>query len=152
MDASLKQTIWKQFGAAIDMLENAIAECSEHLWNTDSEFWYKAYHTLFYLDYYLSMEPEKFSPPSSFTLSEFDPSGALPEKLFDHRNIALQYEACAASRNTIKFIIASGNEQSATMGLANKDGFVMRIIRNSKIKALLFKACDCRVNFESSNR
>ncbi len=54
MDASLKEILWKQFGAAIDMLENALVACPNELWNTTSEFWYIAYHTLFYLDYYLT--------------------------------------------------------------------------------------------------
>ena len=82
MDKALKETLWKQFGASIDMLENAIELCPAGLWDTDAKFWYNAYHCLFYLDYYLTTEPENFSPPSPFTLSEFDPSGAMPERVY----------------------------------------------------------------------
>lgn len=64
------------------MLENALAACPDELWDTDSKFWYIGYHTLFFLDYYLSDEPESFSPPPPFTLSEFDPSGRLPERVY----------------------------------------------------------------------
>ena len=82
METAIKETLWKQFGACIDMLENAILACPNELWDTPAQFWYNAYHCLFYLDYYLSPEPEKFSPPSPFTLSEFDPAGTLPEVVY----------------------------------------------------------------------
>ena len=82
MDNSLKETLWKQFGASIDMLENALILCPDELWNTEAQFWYNAYHCLFYLDYYLTLEPDKFAPPSPFTLSEFDPAGAMPDQVY----------------------------------------------------------------------
>ncbi len=82
MDNLLKEAVWKQFGASIDMLENAITLCPIEFWDTDKKFWYNAYHCLFYLDYYLTLEPEKFSPPQPYTLSEFDPSGAMPERTY----------------------------------------------------------------------
>lgn len=82
--------IWQQFGAAIDMFENAMLACSDELWNARlwehpserseySEFWYIAYHTLFWLDFYLSGSVEGFAPPAPFTLSELDPAG-FPER------------------------------------------------------------------------
>ena len=64
MDQSFKETIWRQFGASIDMLENAIVLCPSKFWDTGKRFWYITYHCLFYLDYYLTLEPDKFSPPS----------------------------------------------------------------------------------------
>lgn len=82
MDASLKEIIWQQFGAAIDMLENALIACPDELWNTPSKFWYNGYHTLFWLDYYLSGDPKSFLPPPPFTLSEFDHEGALPDRVY----------------------------------------------------------------------
>lgn len=71
MNNSIKESLWKQFGAAIDMLENAIVLCQMEHWDTDRKFWYNAFHCLFFLDYYLTMEPTTFSPPPPFTLSEF---------------------------------------------------------------------------------
>lgn len=82
MDQSLKETLWHQFGAAIDMLSNAIEACPDELWDTSSQFWYTSYHTLFYLDYYLSGNTENFSPPEPFTLSELDPAGVLPDRTY----------------------------------------------------------------------
>ena len=85
MDPSEKTSLWHQFGAAIDMLENAITACPENLWGDRSrrpEYWYLAYHTLFFLDCYLSDTFEGFAPPAPYTLSEFDPSGPMPERVY----------------------------------------------------------------------
>lgn len=75
--------IWSQFGAAIDMLENSMRACPEALWSDRSqrpEFWYVAYHTLFWLDLYLTGTVEGFAPPAPFTLEELDPAGIIPER------------------------------------------------------------------------
>jgi hypothetical protein len=91
MNGSLKTILWHQFGAAIDMLENAITACPEELWNTGSQFWYIGYHTLFFLDYYLSDETpmeKDFSPPSPFTTSEFE-DGVMPERVYDKEELLI---------------------------------------------------------------
>jgi hypothetical protein len=87
MDKSTKETIWRQFGASIDMLENAIKLCPMESWDTEKKFWYIAYHCLFWLDYYLTLEPGEFSPPSPYTLSEFDPSGAMPDRTYSKEEL-----------------------------------------------------------------
>ena len=91
METIWKTILWQQFGAAIDMLENGINACPSELWHvrlwdnhsatTDSsEFWYIVYHTLFWLDLYLSGSIEGFVPPVPFTLDELDPAGVFPER------------------------------------------------------------------------
>ena len=91
MDLTWRKTIWQQFGAAIDMLENALLNCPDELWSGRmwndssmppefSEFWYVAYHTLFWFDFYLSGTVEGYAPPAPFTLDEMDPAGVLPER------------------------------------------------------------------------
>lgn len=83
--AVLQNLLWKQFGAAIDMLENAMLACPEKAWGGSGrqpEFWYTIYHTLFFLDLYLSDSLEGFHPPVPFTLSELDPEGALPDRIY----------------------------------------------------------------------
>ena len=85
MDATLKTIIWKQFGAAIDMLENAMKACPEALWGDRSqnpEFWYVSFHTLFYLDLYLSESSVGFAPPAPYTLDEMDERGLLPDRVY----------------------------------------------------------------------
>ncbi len=93
MDTTFRTAIKSQFGAAIDMLDNALRACPDELWRVRlwndesmppaaSEFWYVAYHTLFWLDLYLSGAVEGFTPPAPFTLDELDPAGLLPERVY----------------------------------------------------------------------
>ncbi len=91
MDAAWRTVIWQQFGAAIDMLANALVACPDELWRSRlwrdgaqeselSQFWYVGYHALFWLDLYLSGSVEGFVPPAPFDLEELDPAGLLPER------------------------------------------------------------------------
>lgn len=83
MNADTKKLIWGQFGAAIDTLENAIRFCPDDLWSDQSgyhQIWYMAYHTLFWLDYYLDETHEDYKPPEPFGLEELDPSGIIPAR------------------------------------------------------------------------
>jgi DinB family protein len=91
MESLWKNIIWSQYGAAIDMLENAIRACPDQLWSDPSKppewisksvpgFWYVAYHTLFFMDYDLCGSEKEFVPPAPFTLAELDPAGVLPER------------------------------------------------------------------------
>lgn len=83
MDPFWKAILRSQFGAAIDMLENALRACPDELWRDPSQhlaFWYVVYHTLFWLDLYLSGAVEGFAPPAPFTLDELDPAGLVPAR------------------------------------------------------------------------
>jgi len=81
MIAALKESLWKQFGASIDMLRNAISLWPEEHWNTKRKFFYNAYHCLVFLDYYLTYPAsQNFSSPLSFTLAE---EGVLIEDAID---------------------------------------------------------------------
>jgi uncharacterized damage-inducible protein DinB len=85
MDATSRDSLHGQFGAALDMLENAIRACPDELWSDQDrrpEFWYLAYHTLFFLDLYLADATEGFQPPSPFTLSELEFSGVMPDRVY----------------------------------------------------------------------
>lgn len=87
MEKIWKASVWRQFGAAIDMLENAIRNCPDTLWEATlwnepslpavAAFWNLSYHTLFWLDLYLSGAVEGFAPPVPFTLDELV-AGSLP--------------------------------------------------------------------------
>ena len=86
---------WRQFGAAIDMLDIAITACPDELWTERiwpeeppewfprafAEFWYVGYHTLVWLDLYLAGLPEdQFRPPPPFIAGEVDSPQTTPEK------------------------------------------------------------------------
>jgi hypothetical protein len=81
------------------------------LWDNDHKFWYNAYHCLFYLDYYLTLEPDDFSPPAPFGFSEFDPSGALPERVYSKEELLNYVEA---NRNKCHRLIAGMTEEIAS--------------------------------------
>jgi hypothetical protein len=84
--------LWRQFGAAIDMLSDAMHNCPHQLWEKNlwedqpdqwvaagfSSFWYLCYHTLFWLDLYLTGAEEGFTPPAPFDLVEMEEAEDLP--------------------------------------------------------------------------
>ena len=101
MDEFWRTILRQQFGAAIDMMENAIRACPDDLWSDPTRkpewvpndivgFWHLAYHTLFYLDFYLSDSIEDFGPPSPFNRDEFGPGGLLPEHPYS-KDVVLGY-------------------------------------------------------------
>ncbi|MCW3108313.1 MAG: hypothetical protein JWQ09_2819 [Segetibacter sp.] len=117
MFSSLKIILWQQFGASIDMLKNALVACPNELWNTESKFWYIGYHTLFYLDYNLSDAPGYFMPPVPFTLSELDPAGVLPERVYSKAEL-LAY--LGFGRQKCHDLIASLTEERAENRFINE--------------------------------
>jgi len=95
VDPTWRSVLWGQFGAAIDMLENAIRACPDSLWRDRSrrpEFWYLAFHSLFFLDFYLSESADTFVPPAPFTMSEMDPAGVLPERVYEKSELLAYLE------------------------------------------------------------
>jgi DinB superfamily len=87
-----RDMLWRQFGAAIDMLGDALRNCPDALWEKMlwddepgqwvaagfSRFWYLGYHTLFWLDLYLTGAEEGFMPPEPFALVEMQDNETLP--------------------------------------------------------------------------
>ena len=82
----------RQFLAAIDMFGNSLQNCPAELWEERlwedqpdqwvaqgfSKFWYLGYHTLFWLDLYLTGAEEGFMPPAPFDLVEMEEGETLP--------------------------------------------------------------------------
>jgi DinB superfamily len=122
MDRLWRGSLWRQFGAAIDMLENALRACPGELWSAPllgehaerpelTEFWYVGYHALFWLDLYLSGSIEGFQPPPPFTLDELDPAGLLPERHYTADELLFYLEACRNKcRATIEALTDEGAE------------------------------------------
>lgn len=87
-----KEMLWRQFGVAIDTLRDALRACPDELWEKSlwedqpdqwvapgfSTFWYLGYHTLFWLDLYLTGAEEGFAPPAPFDLVEMNAGEVLP--------------------------------------------------------------------------
>ncbi|GLV60098.1 hypothetical protein KDH_69210 [Dictyobacter sp. S3.2.2.5] len=94
--------LWRQFGAAVDMLENALLACPDALWSERlwsgpppegfppqfAEFWYVTFHTLIFFDLYLSGVPEEdFTPPAPFAQGDIDSVDALPERPYSKEEL-----------------------------------------------------------------
>lgn len=105
----IKQSLWQQFGASVDMLKNAIQLWPDQYWNTEKKFFYTAYHCLVFLDYYLTAPTNNFSSPLPFTITEPDniPAEAIddvvPDRVYSKKEL-LDY--LQASREKCHAVIA----------------------------------------------
>jgi hypothetical protein len=94
--------LWRQYGAAIDMLDNALVACPDALWTERiwperpptwlsprlGEFWYVVFHAIVWLDIYLSGLPEEeFAPPAPFAQEELDSVEATPEQPYTREEL-----------------------------------------------------------------
>ncbi len=128
LEATLRTALWRQFGAAIETLENALAACpaplwKERLWSASSdsslppelgEFWYVAYHTLFWLDLYLSgSREEDFAPPAPFIWTEISPP-VSPERPYTKEEL-LTYLAATRQMCRIRLLPLSDEQARRTV-------------------------------------
>jgi hypothetical protein len=124
MDPLWRTALWQQFGATIDMLENSLLACPSTHWNgllwsdhsdppqssESAAFWYITYHTLFWLDLYLTGSSEGFAPPVPFTMTELDPAGVLPERPYTKDEL---YAYLANLRKKCQTTIAGLSDEKA---------------------------------------
>lgn len=93
MDKSINEILWNQFGASIDMLINVISICPDDYFTTHKRFYYLAFHSTIFLDYYLTIPPSDFSPLLSFTQKETEDrpieaiDDLIPDKFYAKREI-----------------------------------------------------------------
>lgn len=114
-----RDVIEPQFAAALEMLENAMRACPEALWSDRSrtpEFWYVAYHTLFWLDLYLFGSFEDFAPPPPFGLEEMDPAGVMPPRAYN-RDELLSYLEHDRGRLRAAMLALTDERASAHCGI-----------------------------------
>jgi hypothetical protein len=102
-----QEMLWRQFGAAIDMLRDALRDCPDELWEKRlwedepdqwvaagfGTFWYLGYHTLFWLDLYLTGMEEGFAPPAPFDLVEMEAGEVLP-RTYTREELLHYLETC----------------------------------------------------------
>jgi hypothetical protein len=72
MNKPLQQILWNQFGASIDMLINVVENCPDDFFTAHRRFYYIAFHSAIFLDYYSTIPPSDFSPLLSFTQKKQD--------------------------------------------------------------------------------
>jgi len=117
MLASFSETIWRHFGATIDMFENAVKMCPEEQWEKP-QFWYKAFHAAFWLEYYLTIKPQGFTPQAPFTTSEFEPAGKMPERKYTKEEILAYIDS---SRKYLHDTLKNMSEEIALGRWVNPD-------------------------------
>ncbi|SEW51564.1 hypothetical protein SAMN04488122_4319 [Chitinophaga arvensicola] len=78
-------TLCRNFLAAIDMAHQVLVLAPEELLEKDRRFFYMAYHSLIFLDYYLSDPVRDFHPKLSYTIHHADvlPAEAVDDVLPD---------------------------------------------------------------------
>lgn len=105
MGFDYRTIIWKQFGAAIDMLGDALHACPnevlhEQLWDNSperpefSQVWFVVSHALYWLDLYLSGGTEGFAPPARFSREGLDPEAPLPATPFTKEELQSYLAYC----------------------------------------------------------
>lgn len=85
--------LYNNFSQSISYLKKIIELCPDDLWNTHNRFYYLAYHTAIFLDYYLSDPVKDFRPVLPYRL--IDPKDipadgiddVLPEKNYSWEDI-----------------------------------------------------------------
>lgn len=80
MDNVIKNTLGRNFAAAIDMLTGIIRICPDELWQKDKQFFFMTYHITIFLDYYLTIPVHTFKPRLPYTLGDYN---ALPAEAID---------------------------------------------------------------------
>jgi hypothetical protein len=125
LEISWRTVLWPQFGAASDMLDNALVACPARQWNQrrwsapsdhpstpeSAEFWYLTYHALFWTDLYLSGFVEGFAPLAPFTLEQIDPAGELPERPYTKEELRAYLTSTRQKCHTM--LVALTDEQAA---------------------------------------
>ena len=134
MEAVVGDALWRQFGGALAMLDNAIVACPESLWRARlweapadrpppswmppefATFWHLAYHTLFWFDLYLAGTPEEeFAPPAPFIWTEGDPA-ASPERPYTKEDLRAYLTAL---RRTCHATLAALTAERARRGVSH---------------------------------
>jgi hypothetical protein len=107
------ETLWRQLSAALAMLENAIKACPEELWRRPSNqmgFWYMAYHTLFILDWDLSVAGAKFVVPA-FDVHKYEWNRQEPpyEHPYSQEDVGSYLNVCRDRMRTLVTALRAGD-------------------------------------------
>jgi hypothetical protein len=143
MVTTLKQSLWKQFGASIDMLGNAIQAWPDNDWNANNRFFYIAYHSLIFLDYYLTIPPKDFISVLPFTLVDADkiPADAVddivPDRMYSKTELLEYLRLCR--QKCRKFIAGLSDEKFNVRWIAREGTMNLEL---SGADALQFSVLD----------
>lgn len=102
-----QEMLWRQFSKAIDNFGKAVRDCPDDLWEKRlwedepdqwvakgfGTYWYLCYHTLFWLDLYLTGAEEGFAPPAPFDLVEMEDGEVLP-RVYTREELLTYLDIC----------------------------------------------------------
>lgn len=112
MDGPWNRLVWQQFGAALDMLDDALQACPDALWCAQvwedpddqpgySQVWFVIYHTLRWVDLYLDGTAEGWAPAERFNRYEKGPDGVLPITPYSKADLQAYLQQCRDKCRTI---------------------------------------------------
>lgn len=132
MNAAWHTAVESQFGAGLDALEKAIRACPPRAWADPAEpverqFWYLAFHTVFWLDCYGSDDEHGYVPPAPFTLGEIDPAGVYPERTYTPDEV-LGFLAHTRARLREAFAALDEHRAAARSGFERHDMSVLELL------------------------
>ncbi|MGK0157425.1 MAG: hypothetical protein ACI9SE_004405 [Neolewinella sp.] len=103
---AMLEPIRQQFGAAMQSLHDAMQACPHAVWSAEGqpsdaavlrqEPWYLAFHTIFWLDLYLSENAGSYVPPAPFTRDELEPD-LLPARAYSKNELFDWLQQCATA-------------------------------------------------------
>lgn len=139
MNELWQASLWEQFGAAIDMLDNTLVACPDELWQTAlwpensdyAEFWYLGFHTLFWLDLYLSGTLEGFAPPPPFGLEELE-AGLLPPRVYTKVELRTYLAHCRRKCQAITTALTPEQAQQRTKFGSREMSFAALLLYNMR--------------------
>ena len=146
MEEQFKQTLWKNFGAAIDMLKDEVALCPDELWQNEKKFFYMAYHTTIFLDYYLTNSLKYFKPVLPYPIVDANklPAEAIddliPNRFYSRQEI-IDY-LNSAREKCKKLITLSSSDKLLQRWIEDEEinlhGLCPSIVENYTILEILF--------------
>lgn len=117
--------IWNQFGASIDMLANVIAQAPDEYLHENKRFYYIAFHSAIFLDYYLTLPPHDFKPILAFGQTKVSDrpkesiDDLIPDKIYSKTEL-LNY--IKQSRKKCKALLDSLTDEKMNERFVEGDG------------------------------
>lgn len=110
------------------MLENVVAKCPDSYLHGNKRFYYLTYHSVMFLDYYLSIPPDKFSPllPFSFLQKEDRPAESIgdmvPDKFYSKKELLLYIISSKAKAEELMNGLTHPSSLNQRFTEGNKEG------------------------------
>lgn len=128
------------------MLGNIIQLCPDDLWQGDKRIFYMVYHTVIFLDYYLTQPVSDFHPQLPYTLGDMDnlPAGAVDDVIPGHFYSKDEFAAALSGiREKGKVLIMGASDEELGRRWIREDeidlhGLCSSLVVNYSVLEILF--------------